>query len=287
MAQGTGNIANANDAVSVVTEGMGSVAFIVTGTWVGTLRIEATIDDQNWFAVNGINPNTTNIFSAFASNLQFFVLCGGFSQVRVRASAFTSGTAVAAWDVGGGSNGIAVVTQGSISSAAPSYSAGAIGQMSLTTAGGLRTQDLKDGGRTYITLTAVAIAGVTSEALISFTKNAQGSTTGSVTSYTITSGKTFRVQGIFVGLRAGAAAIQWVQVNLRHNTAGATTASSPLVVGGYVGTGSTTSGVSATEIIPVPDGLEFFGNGTQSIGVSHLSSATTNVEFITLVGYEY
>lgn len=287
MAQGSGTIASINDTVSVVTEGSATVSFIVSGSWSATLRIEATVDDQNWFVVNGTNPSNSNIFSVFASNLQVFVLCGGFSQVRLRPSGFVSGPVVVAWDVSGGGNGLTIVGQGLISTSAPTYSPGSIGQLSLTTGGGLRTQDLKDGGRTYVTLTAVGIAGVTSEALATFTKNVGGTATASQTNYTITSGKTLRVQGMVVGLRAGAAAIQWVQVNLRHNTGGATTASSPLVVDGYVGTTVATSGISATAVIPVPDGIEFFGNGTQTIGVSHLSSATTNVEFITLVGYEY
>ena len=37
----------------------------------------------------------------------------------------------------------------------------------------------------------------------------------------------------------------------------------------------------------IPDGLEIAGNGTVSIGLSHLDQATTNIINLTSDGYEY
>jgi hypothetical protein len=153
---------------------------------------------------------------------------------------------------------------------------------------GFTVQNLKDAGRTYVTLTAIAAAGVTSEALLSFSQNKQGAVTGSVTSYVIPSGKTLRITAISVQLKSAAAAIAFARCVLRHNTAGAATASSPVVfIVPEVNTNSATSGTGANVVIAIPDGLEFFGNGTQAIGMSHLDQATTNILNVTICGYEY
>lgn len=151
-------------------------------------------------------------------------------------------------------------------------------------------QSLKDSGRTFITLTAQALAGVTSETLIStFNLNKGGTyTTGSVGSYTITSGKTLRIQNISMSIRAGAAAVPFSRMTLRSNTAGATVATSNILWQGPEVFGiSATSGVGGQVSVDFPDGLEVAGNGTISIGMSHLDQATTNVINISIVGYEY
>lgn len=155
-------------------------------------------------------------------------------------------------------------------------------------ANGVSTQDLKDAGRTYVTFTALAAAGVTSEALFSFSQNKQGTVTGAVTSYVVTSGKTLRITAITISVRAGAAAVPFSRCVLRHNTAGATTASSPVAflcpeVFGI----SATIGVGGQIAVAIPDGLEFRGDGTQTIGMSHLDQATTNIINVTICGFEY
>jgi len=104
MAQGTGTITSLNGTVAATTEGLSTISFFTSGTWVATIIIEATCDDSNWFSVQGINPSTTNVITTFSQNLQVVVPCGGFSQIRLRASAFTSGTVTIAWDAGDGTN---------------------------------------------------------------------------------------------------------------------------------------------------------------------------------------
>jgi hypothetical protein len=155
-------------------------------------------------------------------------------------------------------------------------------------AAGFSVQALKDAGRSYLTLTATAAAGVTSETLLSTSQNKAGTVTASVTSYTVTSGKTLRIQGITLSVRAGAAAVPFARLTLRSNTAGATTAASAVLyqIPEVFGI-SATIGVGGQIAIDIPDGLEIAGNGTVSIGLSHLDQATTNVINATLVGYEY
>lgn len=144
-------------------------------------------------------------------------------------------------------------------------------------------------GRTMLTFTAAQIAGTTSDTLIaSFTKNAAGATTGSVGSYVITNAATLRITSICFSNRAGAAAAVNTVFNLRYNTAGACTASSGLVGTWDIAAPSNISGDGAELCVPTGEGgLEFLGDGTGAICWSHLSSATTNVETITALGYEY
>jgi hypothetical protein len=153
---------------------------------------------------------------------------------------------------------------------------------------GFSVQNLKDAGRTFLTFTATAAAGVTSEALLSFSQNKGGTVTASVTSYVVTSGKIFRITAMTISVRAGAAAVPFSRCTLRSNTGGATTATSSVVfqcpeVFGI----SATSGVGGQVSINIPDGLEITGNGTLTIGMSHLDQATTNVLNVTICGFEY
>src|SRR5271157_3418465 len=155
-------------------------------------------------------------------------------------------------------------------------------------AAGFSVQELKDAGRNYVSFTATAAAGVTAEALLSLSQNKQGTVTAGVTSYTVTSGKTLRVTSISVSVKSAAAAIAFARLSLRHNTAGATIATSPVAyLIPEVNTNSATSGTSAWITVDIPDGIEFFGNGTQTIGLSHLDQATTNVLNVTVYGFEY
>ena len=150
------------------------------------------------------------------------------------------------------------------------------------------TQDLKDSGRQYLSFTATAAAGVIAEALLTLSQNKQGVVTAGVTSYVITSGKTLRITTIAISVRSAAAAIAFSRLALRHNPAGATIATSPVAYQlPEVNTNSATSGTGAAIVIPIPDGIEFFGNGTQTIGLSHLDQATTNILNVTLTGFEY
>ncbi len=151
----------------------------------------------------------------------------------------------------------------------------------------MTTQDLKDAGRTYVVFVATAVAGVTSEALFSFDLSKQGAVTHSTTSYTVTNNKTLRLQGMYCSNRAGAAAVSFTRATLRHNTAGATVATSPLVASFEVGISTGVINNTAYGNAPFPDGIEIRGDGTQSIGVTHLDQATTNLVTCTLVGYEY
>lgn len=89
-------------AVTVNAEGAGSIHWeIDTGTLAGTVTPEATLDDTNWFGVNAIenNGNISGSYTSFGKRGLF--VSGGYSQVRLRVSAYTSGTSNARLEAAG------------------------------------------------------------------------------------------------------------------------------------------------------------------------------------------
>ena len=94
----TANLAAANAAVQVAADGTSTVLLNITGTYVGTLVVEGSLDNANWFPipmrqqnggaagvyVNTISSGSSGQWQGSAANASF---------VRARMSAFTSGSA--------------------------------------------------------------------------------------------------------------------------------------------------------------------------------------------------
>lgn len=147
-------------------------------------------------------------------------------------------------------------------------------------------QDLRDSGRVIFgASSARATAGVVSEALMTLTPVRDGVNGTGATSLTVTSGKRLRITGILVTVRASAAVASWAAFTLRVNPSAAVTATSPVVAQVEVGTPAQVIGSTASIAFDVPDGIEF--SGTMQFGVSHVAAATTVLETVTLVGFEY
>jgi hypothetical protein len=278
-----------------------SVGFVMSGTVsTGTILFEVSQDGAAWLPIQGaIADGYTNLTGwtpgVGSRALQFDV--AGYAYLRLRLNPVITGTGTVTFifqatnyvtepvPTVGQSNGSFLHT--TLDDAA---GGNAVNTVAKATQGAraLTTQDMKDSGRSYVSFTALAAAGVTAEALLSFAQNKQGVNTAGVTSYTITSGKTLRITSIGVSVRSGAAAVAFSRLALRHNTAGATTTASPIAyLVPEANTLNATSGSGGDVIVDIPDGIEFFGNGTQSIGVSHLDQATTNILNVTVYGYEY
>lgn len=163
---------------------------------------------------------------------------------------------------------------------------GVVTQQSLTKgtqgANGVSTQDLKDAGRTAIVLSVTAVASVTTEAM--FTLNIwKAGTVTSATSYTVTAGKTFRIQAIQFGARFTTPSTTVTFANSRFNVRSGNATSSPLIYGDSKMAAANTP--TPNSDLAVPDGLELAA-GT-IIGVSHLDSAATLLLDLLIVGYEY
>jgi hypothetical protein len=97
---GTGSIAALNGTVVATTGGCSTVTFDVLGTWSETLVFEGTNGDGTWVALQAWNFNSQALVSNITTNQTMGISCGGFTQVRVRASAYTSGTANIQWNAG-------------------------------------------------------------------------------------------------------------------------------------------------------------------------------------------
>jgi len=90
----TGSLTALNSTVSTsVLDGFGTAGIIVTGTWVGTITFEASVDGTNWQSMTaqpiagGVLSSTTTI------NTQVRINITGMQSVRAKMTAYTSGTA--------------------------------------------------------------------------------------------------------------------------------------------------------------------------------------------------
>lgn len=151
---------------------------------------------------------------------------------------------------------------------------------------GFAVQDLKDSGRTYVTFTLDAVAGVTVEALATMAIN-KALATSSASSYTVTTGKTLRIQSIVAMCRnTSTTAITAARVRLR-SAASAIAATSPILTALDITptTAGALAGATGWGEMSFPDGLEVAS--TQQIAISQIASATTTAITVTVVGYEY
>lgn len=95
-ATGSGSITALNEEVPVNVDGKGTLLLSVSGTWAGTLLVEGNVGDGQWVSINGQSPQG-NLITSLTVNGVVLVAPAGFSQVRMRASAWTSGTSVVTW----------------------------------------------------------------------------------------------------------------------------------------------------------------------------------------------
>lgn len=94
---GTGTIVALNGAVTATTNGRAGLMMRVTGVWVATIAIEGTVDGTNYFSVIGLDE-AQGVSASFSANQRTYINCSGFQNVRLRASAFTSGTVTVDWE---------------------------------------------------------------------------------------------------------------------------------------------------------------------------------------------
>jgi hypothetical protein len=151
----------------------------------------------------------------------------------------------------------------------------------------LCVQDAKDTGRTQVSFTLDAVAGVTVEALatMAITKGLVAQTPA--TSYTVTAGKTLRIQSISVTILATAAtALTSAKVRLR-GALSAFSATSPILIALATtpASASALAGADGSIEQDFPDGLEIPGGAI--VGLSQVVSSTSSAVTVTVVGYEY
>jgi hypothetical protein len=108
---GTGSLTALNQAVTMTDlQGADTLAFQLTGTWVGTVLVEGSVDGgTTWVAVVGFqNFNTGALVASVTANGIYIADIAGLQQARVRCSAFTSGTITVNARVGSGTSLVAI-----------------------------------------------------------------------------------------------------------------------------------------------------------------------------------
>lgn len=146
----SGVLAATNAAVAVDTEGHATVYLNIGGTFVATLLFEAQAGDGVWNNVAAINQNNGIFFFVTVPGVNFIVPVGGFDQFRVRAAAYTSGTALIQMNSGAGANVVEVFqpvasalqfsANGLAATASPALTSAAMAPLSMNIRGHLRTK---------------------------------------------------------------------------------------------------------------------------------------------------
>lgn len=269
----------------------------VTGTiTAGQINFEASDDGITWYTVPGIVQSTFAIFNnwtpAIGSSLAFQFNVAGFGNWRLRLASVLVGTgSVAINEQAATSTFLTLVS--AVQQFGPNLHMvmdDAVGGNPANTvvkgtqaARALGVQNLKDSGR-VLKVYSAAFTAATTEALVTLTPITDGTAGSTGTSFSVTAGKRFRIQSLFISTKNAGAAIQGVVCNLRMTATGAVVATSPLIGTVGAGTLSATANNVAAESADIPDGLEL--SGTMQFGISQVGTATAG-NTVTLIGYEY
>lgn len=286
----TGTLAAAAQTVALsVIGGMSAATIQITGTWVGTVQFEGTVDGTNWVPINGVFAGGTAPGPTITTNGVIRVTPGGLASFRVNATAWTSGTATITMRAGQGTGGtflnqslpVGANVIGSVNATPPAITKG------TQAANGVTTQDLHNAGRAFVNA-ATAIAGVTAvtaEALLTLNVSRDAATVAAVTTIAVTATKRLRITGLSVGLISTGATVLSGRFSLRVNPAGAAAATSPILVTIPVPSGAALAQAGGQATIMFPEAIEL--SGTMQCGITQVCSAITGTVWASLIAYEY
>lgn len=150
---------------------------------------------------------------------------------------------------------------------------------------GVTTQDLKDAGRTRVSIVFQGVAPAVADTLLSLVKISNGAAAAAAVSVPVSAGKTLRIIAATLSIKSAAAAVAFATMTFRQNPAGATVIGSVSEFRIDVGNTAATIGASDKVEIVLPDGMEF--SGTQTLGISLAAQAISNIISISLNGFEY
>ena len=101
---GRSSLAALNTAVTVPLTGIGALSFSVTGTWVGTLSPQYSLDGLAWTADTPLNNVTGGLVATTTVNGAFTSAVASYKFYRIIATAWTSGTASIVYNGSASSN---------------------------------------------------------------------------------------------------------------------------------------------------------------------------------------
>jgi hypothetical protein len=266
----TGTITSAASTVGPVSVTNRNIATIdVSGTYAGVrFQIQGSPDGgTTWFPIQAVDNATGRIGTTWTPGTNgvgtYDLAVGGFTNIRVQAQAWTSGTAT-----------VGITPQ--VFSYEPTPA--------VTTQQPARLQQC-------FYANGVASGTTGTETAISLTRSSGTAATSAANSWLITAGKTLRLTSFVVATRGNATATAQVTTfNLRINTAGAvTTTSTPVLIAARSATPSTANAWDRTAVLPFGDGFEIPGDGTLQFGITAAATFTTNAPTwdVNIIGYEY
>lgn len=94
MEENIGRLAAVGDEKAISCAGAQSVAIQLSGTWVGTVQFEGSVDGGNFIGIFSIPMNNINSTSMATANSIYQINVAGLKKVRARVSAYTSGTII-------------------------------------------------------------------------------------------------------------------------------------------------------------------------------------------------
>lgn len=141
------------------------------------------------------------------------------------------------------------------------------------------TREVMNTGRQQVCLSWENIAGTTAESLATFTNGSRGgSTIPAANSYTVSAGKTLRIQSVVFTFGQNGSSAANYRARLRQGN----TTTAPVILAAGAGGPSNTCNVVHCA---VSDGLEVPAG--QQIALSHIDTATGGIFSCCLVGFEY
>ena len=91
--------------LSLAGGGFSSGSLQLTGTWVGTVQFEGTVDGTTYLPINGVFTATSAPTSTTTTNGIIRLTPGSLTGIRVTSTAWTSGTAVVSFRASSGAGG--------------------------------------------------------------------------------------------------------------------------------------------------------------------------------------
>lgn len=305
----TGTITTAASTVGPLEVTQRNVITIsIAGTYAGvTFVIEASDDGgTTYYPLQCINNATGQAAATWTpgtnTSASYDSAVGGYTHLRVRSTAWTSGTANVrltaqsfAYDPVVASISQGLSASGSAVLGNPVLIGGSDGTnaRSVKTDTSGRTIVATDPGRTELRYYAVGSAAGTTgtETAITLTKSSGTSATSTAATFVITSGKRFKITSLtFASQGHATATTQTTTFKFRINTAGAvSTTSTPIILSVRTATPATSLAWDRFTV-PLPlDGMEIPGDGTLQFGITAAATYTTNAPtwHVVMIGYEY
>lgn len=88
----SGSITGNAQTVDITSTNHGTTSLQLTGTWIGTLLVEASVDGTNYTTLTCLRMSDLAFVTSFTANDVFLVPSTSYNIYRVRSTAWTSGT---------------------------------------------------------------------------------------------------------------------------------------------------------------------------------------------------